>query len=283
MLTFLKVTGFAIIDELQVEFENGFNVITGETGAGKSIIINALSTLINAKTSSEMVRSSANHAEVTGHFFRGDGEYILKRVINPSGRSRALLNENPVTSARLEELGDMLINIYGQNEFQHLLDKANYISMLDGILLLEGERRALAEKVKEMKSISGLLETKKREVEGRDKESALLEFQVEEIEKANLREGEEGEIKERLKMLKDTERIHAILSSVAEGMYEGDHAVHGMLQRFASMLRPFGSIEAMENLRAKIESTCFMVEDILSEVKGMEKTLDDDPDELDKA
>ncbi len=280
MLTFLKVTGFAIIDELQVEFEDGFNVITGETGAGKSIIINALSTLINAKTSSEMVRSSANHAEVTGHFFKGEGEYILKRVINLSGRSRALLNENPVTLARLEELGEMLINIYGQNEFQHLLDRTHYISMLDRLLLLEGERKDLSEKVRELKSVSGLLEARKGEIGGRDKEVALLEFQVDEIGKADLREGEEAEIRERLKVLKDAEKIHATLSSVAEGIYEGDGAVQETLKRFASMLRPFGSIEAMENLRIKLESLSFAVEDVLLELKSIEKTLHDDPDEL---
>ena len=280
MLTFLKVTGFAIIDELQVEFEDGFNVITGETGAGKSIIINALSTLISGKTSSEMVRSNASHAEVTGHFFKGDGEYILKRVINPSGRSRALLNESPVTLTRLEELGDTLINIYGQNEFQHLLDKANYISMLDNLLSLEGEQKALAEKVREMKNVSGLLETKKREVEGRDKEIALLEFQVEEIGKANLREGEEAEIKERLKVLKDAEKIRSVLSSIADGMYEGDDAVHEMLKGFVFTLRPFSGMEAMEGLKTRIESLCFAVEDVLSELKGVEKTLNDDPDEL---
>jgi DNA repair protein RecN (Recombination protein N) len=280
MLTFLKVTGFAIIDELQIEFEDGFNVITGETGAGKSIIVNALSTLISGKTSSEMVRSSASHAEVTGHFFKGDGEYILKRIINPSGRSRALLNENPVTLTKLEELGDMLVNIYGQNEFQHLLDKANYVSMLDSLLSLEGEQKALAEKVREMKSVSSLLEVKKREVEGRDREIALLEFQIKEIEEANLREGEEPEIRERLKVLKDAEKIRSVLSSIAEGMYESDDAVHGMLKGFVSTLKPFSGIEAMESLKSRIESLCFAVEDVLSELKGVEKVLDDDPDEL---
>lgn len=280
MFTFLKVTGFAIIDELEVEFEDGFNVITGETGAGKSIIINALSTLISAKASSEMVRSNVSHAEVTGHFFKGDREYILKRVINASGRSRALLNDNPITLNKLEELGDMLINIYGQNEFQHLLDKASYISMLDNIMSLDGERKALGEKVREVKGISGVLETKKREIEGRDKEIALLEFQVEEIEKENLREGEEGEIKERLKVLKDAEKIRNILASTAEGMYEGDNAVHGMLKSFVTLLKPLSNIETIGKLRAKIESMSFVAEDVLTEIKEMEKTLDDDQDEL---
>ncbi|MCX5807369.1 MAG: DNA repair protein RecN [Proteobacteria bacterium] len=282
MLTFLKVTGFAIIDELQVEFEDGLNIITGETGAGKSIIINALSTLINAKASSEMVRSNAGQAEVTGYFFKGDKEYLLKRIINANGRSRALLNDSPVTLSRMDELGNVLINIYGQNEFQYLLDKTSYIVMLDNILSLEDARESLAGKVKEMKGITILLETKKKEIAGRDKEIALLEFQIDEIERENLREGEEDEIKERLKVLKDAEKIRNALVSVREGMYEDDNAVYGVLKTFIMLLKPFRDIEAIEKLKARIESMSFVVEDVLLEIKGMEKMLDDDPDELQK-
>ena len=280
MLTFLNVKGFAIIDELRVDFEDGFNVITGETGAGKSIILNALSTLISAKVSSDMVRSNTSHAEVIGHFFKKDEEYILRRVINASGRSRALLNDSPVTLNKLEELGNMLINIYGQNEFQHLLDKTSYINMLDNILMLEEERKTLAERVKEMKGISVVLETKKKEIQGRDKEITLLGFQIEEIERENLKEGEEDEIKERLKVLKDSERIRNILMSIAEGIYEGDNAVNGMLRQFVILLKPLSDIEAIKGLKTKIESVSFVVEDIFMEIKDLEKTLDDDPDEL---
>jgi DNA repair protein RecN (Recombination protein N) len=280
MLTFLKVTGFAIIDELKVEFEDGLNIITGETGAGKSIIINALSTLINAKASSEMVRSNAGQAEVTGHFFKGDEEYLLKRIINATGRSRALLNDSPVTLNRMDELGNILINIYGQNEFQHLLDKTSYIEMLDNILSLEEDRESLAEKVREIKGAAALLETKKKEIVGRDKEITLLEFQIDEIERENLRKGEEDEIKERLKVLKDAEKIRNALLSIREGMYEDDKAVYGMFRTFIMLLKPFNDIEAIENLKAKIESMSFVVEDILLETKSMEKMLDDDPDEL---
>jgi DNA repair protein RecN (Recombination protein N) len=280
MLTFLKVKGFAIIDELLVEFEDGFNVITGETGAGKSIIINALSTLISAKASSEMVRSNAGQAEVTGHFFKENEEYLLKRVINASGRSRALLNDNPVTLNRMDELGSVLINIYGQNEFQHLLDKTSYIEMLDNILSLGGVTESLAGDVREMKGITAALELKKKEIEGRDKEITLLEFQIDEIERENIREGEDAEIKERLKVLKEAEKIRNALASVREGMYEGDNAVHGMLKTFIVLLKSFKDIEAIEKLKNKIESMSFVVEDALMEIKAIEKMLDDDPDEL---
>ena len=103
---FLRVKGFAIIDELDVEFGEGLNVITGETGAGKSIIINALSSLLNARAPTDVVRGAADHAEVVGHCFQDGEEYILKRIIGSQGRSRAFVNDNPVTAKRLEELGE---------------------------------------------------------------------------------------------------------------------------------------------------------------------------------
>jgi len=280
MLTLLRVKGFAIIDKLQVEFENGFNVITGETGAGKSIIINALSTLMSAKTSSEMVRSSALQAEVMGHFFKGDEEFILKRVINASGRSRGFLNDDPVTLARLENLGERLINIYGQNEFQDLLDKGSYIGVIDNLLSLNSERGALAMKVKELKEVSTKLETKKREVEGRDKESALLEFQIDEIERENIKQGEELQIREQLKILKDAEKIKNCLLGISEGLYEGDGSAHTMFGTCLALLKPFSHIETIEGLKKRIESVSFDVEEILIHVKEIEKGLSVDSGEL---
>ena len=280
MLTFLKVKGFAIIDELQVEFGEGFNVITGETGAGKSIIINALSTLMNAKISSDVIRSNAQQAEVIGHFFYSADEFVLRRIMGISGRSRAFLNNNPVTLSRLEETGNMLINIYGQNEFQYLLNKESYTGIIDSLLSLDGERQFLGGKVGMLKKVEGELERKKKEVEGRGKEIALLEFQVEEIERENVKEGEEGLIKERLKILKDAEKIKSSLGVVVDSLYEGENSVHVNLKRFTGLLKSFSNIEAIDKLKNRIESISFDVEDVLMEIKDIEKGLLYEPDEL---
>ena len=280
MLTFLKVKDFAIIDELKVEFENGFNVITGETGAGKSIIINALSTLMSAKVSSETIRTNARQAEVIGHFLNGSEELILKRVINASGRSRGFLNDEPVTLNRIETLGEDLINIYGQNEFQDLLDKGSYIRVIDNLLSLSGERAILAMKVKELKEVNTELEKKKKETVGREKESALLEFQIEEIERENIRQGEEELIRERLKILKDAEKIKICLQGVSEGLYESDISVHTIFKTCLSQLKSLDHIDAIAVLQKRIESVSFDVEDIVSDVNKIEKTLSDDSDEM---
>jgi len=280
MLTFLKVKDFAIIDEVRVEFEEGLSVITGETGAGKSIIINALSTLMNAKAPADMVRTNTSQAEVSGHFFLGDEEFVVKRIIGASGRSRAFLNEEPVTLGRLEETGKKLINIYGQNEFQHLLNRENYIRIIDSLLSLTGERESLAEKVVALKRVRTEYESRKREAEGREKEMSLLEFQIDEIEKAALSPDEEEEIRERLKLLKDAEKIRGTLEVVTDSLYGGDQSMHGACKTLTGLLKPFSAIEVIEKLRNRIEALSFEMEEIMMDVKGVEKIASFDPAEL---
>lgn len=282
MLTFLKVKGFAIIDELQIEFGEGLNVITGETGAGKSIIINALSTLIRAKVSTDIVRTNAENAEILGHFFYKDQEFILKRIVSANGRSRSFLNDDPITAAKLAELGDTLINIYGQNEFQYLLDKENYIGILDSLLSLDSERLTLADKVQTLRRCESELSAKKREAEGREKEIALLDFQIDEIERVALQEGEEERVKERLKILRDAEKIQTSLSAISEGLYEGEGSVHMAMKKFEGLLRPFHGIDTIQRLIERIDAVSYDMEDIFLQIRELEKGLFYDPDELQK-
>lgn len=282
MLTFLKVKGFAIIDELQIEFGEGLNVITGETGAGKSIIINALSTLMRAKVSTDIVRTNAENAEILGHFFYKDQEFILKRIVSANGRSRSFLNDDPITGAKLAELGDTLINIYGQNEFQYLLDKENYIGILDSLLSLDSERLTLADKVQALRRCESELSAKKREAEGREKETALLDFQIDEIERIDLQEGEEERVKERLKILRDAKKIQTSLSEISQGLYEGEESVHMAMKKFESLLRPFHGIDTIQRLIERIDAVSYDMEDIFLQIRELEKGLFYDPNELQK-
>lgn len=280
MLTYLGVKGFAIIDELRIEFGEGFNVITGETGAGKSIVINALATLMNAKSAPDAVRSSASQAEVVGHFASGDDEYILKRVIGNSGRSRAFLNEEPITLARMEALGGTLISVYGQNEFQHLLDKENYTGILDNLLGLGLERERLAGKVDELKKANAELASRKKEAEGKDREMELLEFQVEEIEKKSIGENEEENLRERLKVLKGAERIARVFEEMTDGLEGSEQSAQSVLKRYSAMLKALGPIDAMEALRKRVENISYEIEDLLLEMHGISRTLVFDDEEM---
>jgi DNA repair protein RecN (Recombination protein N) len=280
MLAFLRVKDFAIIDDLEIEFKEGFNVITGETGAGKSIIINALSTLINSKVPPDVVRADADRAEIVGHYCREDEEYILKRLIGAQGRSRAFVNEQPVTLKRLEGLGIELTSIYGQGESQDLLRKEHYCNILDALLGLEKERKLLSDRVRDLKEVVTVLNKKRDEVVGREKEMNLLQFQVTEIETENLQEGEEETIKERLSILKNAEKIRSVLDNIGKGLYEDDLSVHATFKAAVSALKPISGVEAIEKLRQRIEALLFEVEDILGEIKKHEKLFVCDPDQI---
>ncbi len=282
MLAYLSVKGFAIIDQLKVEFKDGFNVITGETGAGKSIIINALSTLMSSRVTADVVRSGVGQAEVTGQFFFGADEYILKRIIAGSGRSRAFANDEPVTLARLETLGSDLISIYGQNEFQHLLDKDNYGNIIDSLLRLAGQRETLAEKVDRLRGVAAELDRRKRESEGREKEMELLTFQIDEIEKKGVEAGEEEMIRERLKVLRNAEKIRIALNEMAVGLHDGDRSAQAIFKDCLGMLRPFGSIDSLERVRTRLESVSFDLEEIGHDLREIEKTLPFDHEEMER-
>jgi DNA repair protein RecN (Recombination protein N) len=280
MLAFLRVKNFAIIDELEIEFKEGLNVITGETGAGKSIIINALSALVNARIPTDIVRCNADKAEIIGHYYRQDDEYILKRVIGDQGKSRAFINEQPVTRKRLEDLGGELTSIYGQGESQDLLRREHYPLVLDGLLSLERDRKLLSEKVRDLKEVMTVLNKKRNEVQGREKEISLLQFQITEIEQENVQEDEEETIKERLAIIKDAEKIRTILSGVSKGLYEDDGSAHAILKTTVAVLKPLSKIETIEKLRLRIEALFFELEEILEEIKKHEKLFIYDPEQL---
>jgi DNA repair protein RecN (Recombination protein N) len=282
MLAFLRVKGFAIIDELDVEFKDGFNVITGETGAGKSIIINALSSLLHARPPTDVVRGAAEQAEVVGHCFHDGQEHILKRIIGSQGRSRAFVNDSPVTAKRLEEVGNVLIHVYGQNESQQLLSKETYVVLVDRFLGITGETERLAEAVRRLNYVTATLESGKREAETQAREIELLTYQVEEIEREAIKDGEEGQIRQRLKVLKDAARIRASLENIASGLYEDEQSVHATLSTAGGMLRPFAGIEWIEALRKRLEGLSFDVEDVMTVIRDHEKSLEHEPGELEE-
>ncbi|HOJ71542.1 MAG TPA: DNA repair protein RecN [Syntrophorhabdaceae bacterium] len=282
MLAYLRVKGFAIIDEIEVDFDEGFNVITGETGAGKSILINALSTFLNQKISPDILKTSAKQAEIVAHFLENGEEYILKRIIHASGRSRAYLNAEPVTLNRMEELGNNFLHIYGQNEYRDLLEKDRYINLIDRIAGLDEKRSSLSDKVRQLRELENRLRTMKKEAEGRANEIAFLEFQVNEIEGADLKDGEEDALKERLKVLKDAERIKTILNEIGEQLYEREGSIHDILKSSVSTLKGFSHIDFLNRIRQRIDSISYEIEDVFRDIKEEEKGLAHDPDESKK-
>ena len=131
MLRFLRIARLAVIDAVEVEFEPGFNVLTGETGAGKSILVEAVGLLLGGRASGELVRTGEETATVEAIFQRGHDEIIIRREVTAQGRSRAYVNGTLVTAGALKDLAGELIELHGQHEHQTLLDPATHLGALD--------------------------------------------------------------------------------------------------------------------------------------------------------
>ena len=216
MLIELTIENFAIIDRLQVSFATGLNVITGETGAGKSILIGALDFLLGGKVFKDMIRSGENSAMVEASFdlaekllesgnFNGmnpfrkmkskDNEVVLiRRELSRSGKSRAFINDQSCTLQHLREIGKLLVDIMGQHEHQSLLDPANHLAYLDVLGNLTEKTQLFSKKYRIREEKEKRLIQLRAENERSEERRRLLEFQIEEIDRATLVVGEEEDL-----------------------------------------------------------------------------------------
>ena len=239
MLAELNISNFAIIDRLYLRLGPGFNALTGETGAGKSIIIDALGALLGSKIGPEFVRHGAQSARVEGQFelaslqaaprevllaILGEGglldtdddsdeQVIISREINASGRTVARVNGRMVNLPSLQAIGELLVDIHGQSEHVSLLRPATHIDLLDEYAGLRDERRQMAELVGKLRATHRELRDLQRDARELARRADLLTFQVEEIEKADLRAGEDTELANERSRLSNSERLSALCDS----------------------------------------------------------------------
>jgi DNA repair protein RecN (Recombination protein N) len=226
----LQISDFALIDSVHLSFYSGFSVLTGETGAGKSIIIDALSLLLGARASTEMIRTGSERAVIEGVFqpppaalslldewgIESDMEIIISREIYRNGRNRCRLNGSLVTVNQLAQLGNYLVDILGQHDHQSLLDVTRHLEILDGFG--DAEHQSLKASVRELyrKYEQVRRERIKLQAEERDRLARidLLQFQIEEIRQAEIKVGEEEELLQQQQRLANIERITTTAESV---------------------------------------------------------------------
>jgi len=233
----LQISDFALIDSLQLSFYSGFSVLTGETGAGKSIIIDALSLLLGARASIEMIRTGCEKAVIEGVFeapetaftllnewgIESDNtELIISREIHRSGRNRCRLNGTLVTVNQLAQLGRLLVDILGQHDHQSLLDVSRHLEILDEFG--DDEHRHLKSTVRELYSRYEQVKRERIRLQTQERDRLaridLLQFQLEEITQANLRVGEEDELEKQQQRLANIERITTTAESVYARLQE---------------------------------------------------------------
>ncbi len=300
MLSLLHIENIAVIDRADISFDRGFNVLTGETGAGKSIVIDAIGAIMGERTSRDLIRTGAKSARVTA-VFRDlppiswfddngispdeNGELLLERVIQGDGRNLCRVNGVPLLVGQLRELGVRLLNIHGQHDGQQLLDEDCHLDYLDSFGGTEGQKAAFSAAYDKVKDIRKTLSAIQMDDAEKARRIDTLTYQIDELEAANLREGEDGELTDRREVLQNAER----LTSAVEGAWaaltggeEGDGAL-SLLMEAEGHLTSGGKHSA--DLKALAETATQLrcdLDDLAERVRDARSAFDFYPGELDE-
>jgi len=275
MIKFLRVRNLATIEDLEIHLEPGFSILTGETGAGKSIIIDAIRLILGEKGSPDLVRTGRSEAFVEAVFdvagqpvdLAGlpepeDGELLVQRSVTDQGSGKAFVNGVLVPIRRLRELGPRLIDIYGQNDHVFLLHLENHLAYLDETLEDAGAVRDTAAAAQELRRL--LLE--KKELEGREKDREqrldFIAYQLKEIEAASLKPGEDESLLREREILRNAEKIAGLVDKALDLAYLGEDSLVPRLARLKSVLGELAAYEgSFGEFRGGIEEASILLQD----------------------
>ena len=299
MLELLHIENIAIIEAADIEFAPGFNALTGETGAGKSIVIDSLSAVLGQRTSRELIRTGAEKAFVSAAFSgmapelteelgiqpEADGTLLLQREIQTDGKNVCRVNGRPVTVGQLRALGARLLNIHGQHDGQQLLDEEQHIVYLDSFGRVESLAITYAEKYKNFTDIRRQIGALQMDEAEKARRVDTLQYQIEELRRAKLTPGEEEELTVRRGMLRNAEKF---LDAVAGADYalNGDDSGGGALSALRQAQDALGGVrhldDAFGQLYERLGEAYSEVYDIAATVEDKRGELDVSPGELDR-
>lgn len=299
MLELLHIENIAIIEAADIEFAPGFNALTGETGAGKSIVIDSLSAVLGQRTSRELIRTGAEKAFVSAAFSgmapelteelgiqpEADGTLLLQREIQTDGKNVCRVNGRPVTVGQLRALGARLLNIHGQHDGQQLLDEEQHIVYLDSFGRVESLAITYAEKYKNFTDIRWQIGALQMDEAEKARRVDTLQYQIEELRRAKLTPGEEEELTARRGMLRNAEKF---LDAVAGADYalNGDDSGGGALSALRQAQDALGGVrhldDAFGQLYERLGEAYSEVYDIAATVEDKRGELDVSPGELDR-
>ena len=299
MLELLHIENIAIIEAADIEFAPGFNALTGETGAGKSIVIDSLSAVLGQRTSRELIRTGADKAFVSAAFSgvapelaeelgiqpEADGTLLLQREIQTDGKNVCRVNGRPVTVSQLRALGARLLNIHGQHDGQQLLDEEQHIVYLDSFGKTEKLKEAYTVKYKRFTDIRRQIQSLQMDEAEKARRVDTLKYQIEELRRAKLKPGEEEELTTRRGMLRNAEKF---LDAVAGADYalNGDDSGGGALSALRQAQDALGAVRHLDDgfgqLYERLSEAYSEVYDIAATVEDKRGELDVSPGELDR-
>lgn len=299
MLKSLSIKNYALIESIEIEFESGLNILTGETGAGKSIIIDALSLILGDRASTEVVRKGSEKAIVEGvlgvssnrkvkqlleqNEIETHEDLILRREVSIKGQSRCFANDTPITLNLLKELGDYLVDLHGQHEHQSLLRSETHIDLLDEYGSLEGLVDEYREAYTRLTALfASLQELTRKEKELKEKRD-IYEFQIREIDALDPHAGEEVSLENELRILENSEKLFEATSHLYQLFYEGDQAIYGLLVKARNQLEDLSEIDrTFDEVKNECASAAAIIGELTKYIQSYNSKIEFNPERLEQ-
>ena len=291
MLDLLHIENIAIIEQADIQFRPGFNALTGETGAGKSIVIDALSAVLGQRASRDLIRTGSDHAFVSAVFsqipqalgadmgIEDREEWLLQREIYADGKNVCRLNGRPMTVSQLRAIGNRLLNIHGQHDGQQLLDETQHILYLDQYGRYSPLQDSYAAKYAALQEIRSQMDALQMDESEKARRIDTLRFQINDLERANLQAGEEEELLERRNLLRNGEKFISAIQG-ADFCLSGDDQQAGALSLLRQAQEQLASVRNMSDSFSQLYER---LEAVYSEVYDISYTVQEKKDEFDFA
>ncbi len=298
MLSLLHIENIAVIECADISFDEGFNVLTGETGAGKSIVIDAISAVLGERAYRDMIRTGATKASVRAVFtdvpefawfaengVEYDPETIIQREVFLDGKNVCRVNGTLVTVSILHKLGLQLINIHGQHDSASLFDENNHLQYLDAYADNQALREDYIQKFETVQQLRHEIERMTMDEGEKLRRMETLRYQIEEITKADLEAGEDTELEDRRKVLQNAERLSDGIQAATQALYGGDET-DGAVSLLVEAEREFARLarfsDSFSQLHDRIADLMYQVQDVAEEVRDQQDSLSYSAEELDR-
>ena len=297
MLVLLHIENIAVIEQADISFQSGFNALTGETGAGKSIVIDAISAILGQRAYRDAIRTGASKAFISAVFqdvpeypwFSDNGvpyeqgEVLIQREIHTDGKNVCRVNGIPVTVSILRGLGNQLIQIHGQHDSDQLFDEANHLSMLDAFADHNDLILRYQDAFHEMDAIRKQIRSLQMDEAEKARRMETLSHQIQEIQRADLKVGEDEELEEKRRLMRSGEKLMTALSEAAGALYGGDdtEGASGLVSVAKQALASVASVSGeVEEAFRQVEELSYSLLDAAERVRDLRDSFDFSPGEL---
>ncbi len=300
MLTEINLKNYAIIESLKLNFKEGFNIITGETGTGKSIIVDAINIILGDRATSDLIRSGTEEAVIEAIFdlngrddikellnSRGisvsDNELLIRRVIPRNGRARIYINDNAVTLKLLMNITEDLIDIFSQHEHQSLLRERNHIKYLDLFMDRNDLKEEYKKTYEDLKTVRKKLDSMITAARDREEKEEFLKYQLNELTSLNPRPNEDRELEKESSVLSNSEEIAETVNEANRLIYEKDESIYVALNRVLKRINNISQVDKdLAEIGKSLNETIISLEDVARSIRSYSETIRHDPGRLDQ-